>query len=146
MNCSFVFRVGGWHVHIRRVPDLELDDAEHVDAFERHSRFDAREVAREHGGGVGVEEPAPVGVVALGRGRDPATHDHPRSKPPGTKQLTVSGWPVYTYTGDTAAGQANGQRLNVNGGTWWAVTTSGALASASALPGGPSSSFTAATH
>lgn len=60
----------------------------------------------------------------------------------GTKQLTVGGWPVYTYTGDTAAGQANGQHLNVNGGTWWAVTASGARASASA--GAPSSTATGA--
>jgi predicted lipoprotein with Yx(FWY)xxD motif len=62
------------------------------------------------------------------------------TRPDGTKQLTVSGWPVYTYTGDTAAGQTNGQHLNVNGGTWWAVTTSGARASAS--PGAPSASAT----
>ena len=62
----------------------------------------------------------------------------------GTKQLTVAGWPVYTYTGDTAPGQANGQHLNVNGGTWWAVTTSGARASASA--GAPSSSSTGAKY
>ena len=60
----------------------------------------------------------------------------------GTKQLTVAGWPVYTYTGDTAPGQANGQHLNVNGGTWWAVTSSGARASASASAGAPSSSAT----
>jgi predicted lipoprotein with Yx(FWY)xxD motif len=62
----------------------------------------------------------------------------------GTKQLTVAGWPVYTYTGDTAPGQANGQHLNVNGGTWWAVTSGGARASASA--GAPSSSATTAKY
>ena len=59
----------------------------------------------------------------------------------GTKQVTVDGWPVYTYTGDSAAGQTNGQKLNVNGGTWWAVTTTGARASAS--PGAPSASASA---
>ncbi len=61
----------------------------------------------------------------------------------GTKQVTVDGWPVYTYTGDSAAGQANGQKLNVNGGTWWAVTTTGARASAS--PGAPTSASASAT-
>ncbi|MBR7832530.1 hypothetical protein KDL01_04630 [Actinospica durhamensis] len=59
----------------------------------------------------------------------------------GTKQVTVDGWPVYTYTGDSAAGQTNGQKLNANGGTWWAVTTTGARASAS--PGAPSASASA---
>lgn len=47
----------------------------------------------------------------------------------GTKQVTMDGWPLYTYAGDSAAGQANGQGVNQGGGLWWAVTTSGARAS-----------------
>lgn len=43
----------------------------------------------------------------------------------GSKQLTLAGWPLYTYAGDTAAGTANGQG---SGGTWWAVTPTGAKA------------------
>jgi len=56
----------------------------------------------------------------------------------GTKQVTVNGWPLYTYTGDSAPGQASGQKVNAFGGTWWAVTTNGDRATAS--PGASSSS------
>ncbi|MFF4562186.1 hypothetical protein [Streptomyces sp. NPDC001435] len=40
----------------------------------------------------------------------------------GKTQLTLGGWPLYRYMGDTAAGQANGQAAN---GMWYAVTPSG---------------------
>lgn len=43
----------------------------------------------------------------------------------GTKQLTIGGWPVYEYAGDTAPGQTNGQGV---GGTWYAVTPQGGKA------------------
>jgi predicted lipoprotein with Yx(FWY)xxD motif len=79
--------------------------------------------------------PAPASLTAQGI---PQSELGTITRSDGTKQLTVAGWPVYTYTGDAAAGQANGEHLNVNGGTWWAVTTTGARASAS--PGAPSAS------
>jgi predicted lipoprotein with Yx(FWY)xxD motif len=44
----------------------------------------------------------------------------------GSHQLTVAGHPVYTFTGDSAAGQTNGQGLTLNGGLWTAVLPSGA--------------------
>jgi predicted lipoprotein with Yx(FWY)xxD motif len=44
----------------------------------------------------------------------------------GTTQATYNGHPLYTYTADTTAGQANGNGLNVNGGVWHVVTASGA--------------------
>ncbi|KAA9153345.1 hypothetical protein FPZ12_034835 [Amycolatopsis acidicola] len=47
----------------------------------------------------------------------------------GTQQVTVAGWPVYRYAKDTQAGQANGQGV---GGTWAAVTPTGAKAAAPA--------------
>ena len=34
----------------------------------------------------------------------------------GSRQLTYNGHPLYTYIGDTAPGQANGNNLNLNGG------------------------------
>ena len=34
----------------------------------------------------------------------------------GTRQLTYNGHPLYTYIGDSAPGQANGNNLNLNGG------------------------------
>ena len=43
----------------------------------------------------------------------------------GSAQATYDGHPLYTYVGDTAAGQANGNRLNLNGGLWYEVTPSG---------------------
>jgi predicted lipoprotein with Yx(FWY)xxD motif len=36
----------------------------------------------------------------------------------GARQLTYDGHPLYTYIGDSAPGQANGNNLNLNGGLW----------------------------
>lgn len=57
----------------------------------------------------------------------------------GTLQITIGGWPVYRYSKDTAGGQANGQGI---GGTWFAVSPTGAkvTGSASAPPSAPSTS------
>jgi predicted lipoprotein with Yx(FWY)xxD motif len=41
------------------------------------------------------------------------------SRPDGSKQVMYKGMPLYTYVGDTASGQANGQGL---GGVWFAAT------------------------
>ena len=43
----------------------------------------------------------------------------------GTKQLTVDGMPMYTYVGDSAKGETNGQGLNQSGGLWWLIATDG---------------------
>jgi predicted lipoprotein with Yx(FWY)xxD motif len=48
----------------------------------------------------------------------------------GSTQATYNGHPLYTYTGDTAPGQASGNGLNLNGGLWHEVTASGAAAPA----------------
>ena len=48
----------------------------------------------------------------------------------GSTQATYDGHPLYTYTADTAPGQANGNGINANGGVWHEVTASGAAASA----------------
>jgi predicted lipoprotein with Yx(FWY)xxD motif len=44
----------------------------------------------------------------------------------GSKQLTIAGHPVYTYSGDNAAGDANGQGITLNGGVWNVVSPTGA--------------------
>jgi predicted lipoprotein with Yx(FWY)xxD motif len=44
----------------------------------------------------------------------------------GTKQLTVTGYPMYTYVGDKDPGMTSGQGLNLSGGLWWAVSPDGA--------------------
>jgi len=52
----------------------------------------------------------------------------------GHQQLTLDGWPLYTYAQDGKPGDTHGQGV---GGTWWAVTPSGAKAmTGSASPGG----------
>jgi predicted lipoprotein with Yx(FWY)xxD motif len=43
----------------------------------------------------------------------------------GTRQLTVNGWPMYTYVGDTKRGAITGQGANASGGLWWVVSPSG---------------------
>jgi len=43
----------------------------------------------------------------------------------GTLQAAYDGHPLYTYVGDSAPGQAHGNGLNLNGGLWHEVTTSG---------------------
>ena len=43
----------------------------------------------------------------------------------GSQQATYAGHPLYTYVGDSAPGQARGNNLNLNGGLWHEVTTSG---------------------
>jgi predicted lipoprotein with Yx(FWY)xxD motif len=43
----------------------------------------------------------------------------------GSKQLTIAGHPVYTYSGDNAAGDTNGQGLTLNGGVWNVVSPAG---------------------
>ena len=43
----------------------------------------------------------------------------------GSMQATYNGHPLYTYTGDTAPGQNNGNGLNASGGIWHEVTVSG---------------------
>lgn len=43
----------------------------------------------------------------------------------GTFQLTSNGRPLYYYSGDHSAGDANGQGLNAFGALWYAVSPSG---------------------
>lgn len=45
--------------------------------------------------------------------------------PSGGRVVTYNKWPLYTYVSDTAAGQAKGQALNLNGGYWYVLAPSG---------------------
>jgi len=40
----------------------------------------------------------------------------------GKQQLTLNGWPLYYYVGDTAAGQTSGQGV---GKIWWVLSPAG---------------------
>ncbi|MDN3260718.1 SCO0930 family lipoprotein [Streptomyces sp. CSDS2] len=46
----------------------------------------------------------------------------PFTRADGTRQMTVDCWPVYTFSGDKAPGDTNGQGV---GGTWYAVSPDG---------------------
>lgn len=65
------------------------------------------------------------------------------SRSDGSKQVTLDGWPLYTYSGDHAPGDANGQGLNASGAKWWAVTASGQKAGSGSggSSSGPSSTY-----
>jgi predicted lipoprotein with Yx(FWY)xxD motif len=55
----------------------------------------------------------------------------------GSSQLAFHGHPLYTYTGDSAPGQANGNGLNTFGGLWHEAPASGGTAPAgTSSPGG----------
>jgi len=54
-------------------------------------------------------------------------------RPDGSMQLTYNGMPLYTYSGDSAPGQANGQGIQ---GVWFAVTPSGSNSTATGSSGG----------
>ena len=40
----------------------------------------------------------------------------------GETQVTLNGWPLYYFAGDSAAGDTNGQGVN---GVWWVLTPAG---------------------
>ena len=46
-------------------------------------------------------------------------------RPDGHLQATYDGHPLYTYLGDSAPGQARGNKLDLNGGIWYVVPVSG---------------------
>ncbi len=45
-------------------------------------------------------------------------------RPGGGLQVTYDGHPLYTYVGDSGPGQANGNKLDLNGGLWYEVRAS----------------------
>ena len=61
------------------------------------------------------------------------------TRPDGQVQATYDRHPLYTYMGDTAAGQISGNALNLSGGLWWAMTPSGAKLGGSPSGGSTSS-------
>ena len=65
----------------------------------------------------------------------------------GAGQLTINGMPVYTYVGDTMAGDTNGEGLDSFGGHWWLVAPDGhAITGAPGTPGSSTASSSAGTR
>ena len=62
----------------------------------------------------------------LGSDRDPA----------GGRVVTYNHWPLYTYVGDHAAGQAKGQALKLNGGYWYVLSPAGKVIRTKLATGG----------
>ena len=58
----------------------------------------------------------------------------------GKTQLAINGLPVYTFSGDSAAGQDHGQGLNSSGGLWWVIGPNGTPIKAAATSGSGSTS------
>jgi len=53
----------------------------------------------------------------------------------GSVQATFDGHPLYTFAGDTAPGQNKGNGLNISGGLWHEITTSGTAPAGSSSSG-----------
>lgn len=43
----------------------------------------------------------------------------------GSRQVSYNGHPLYTFSGDTAPGQVNGEGINNFGGTWYVLGSAG---------------------
>jgi predicted lipoprotein with Yx(FWY)xxD motif len=54
----------------------------------------------------------------------------------GQEQVTYDGHPLYTFAGDTKAGETNGQGINAFGGAWFAVSPNGSEITATGSNGG----------
>jgi predicted lipoprotein with Yx(FWY)xxD motif len=67
--------------------------------------------------------PPVTGTTAAGQGLPGKVSTITRTD--GSHQLTYNGHPLYTYIGDSAPGQANGNNINLNGGLWHEVPASG---------------------
>ena len=65
----------------------------------------------------GVRLAAGPGVRSMLLGSDP--------DPAGGRVVTYDGWPLYTYAGDVAPGQATGQDIDLNDGEWYVIRPSG---------------------
>jgi predicted lipoprotein with Yx(FWY)xxD motif len=54
----------------------------------------------------------------------------------GGKVVTYNKWPLYTYSGDSAAGQSNGWNQNLNGGKWYVISAAGKVVKHKSSGGG----------
>ncbi len=61
--------------------------------------------------------PPQVEIAAVGDGLDMALVGT-ITRPDGTVQSTYNGWPLYYFSGDSAAGDVNGQGVNA---VWWVL-------------------------
>ncbi len=72
-------------------------------------------------------ESSPAGAHAAGTGGVKASLLGTAPNPSGGNVVTYAGWPLYSYVADTTPGSAAGQDVDLNGGFWWVITTSGTV-------------------
>jgi len=83
---------------------------------------------------VTAPEPVPSSLPGVSAPLGATTRDD------GSTQLTVADQPVYTFSGDTEPGQANGQGLTLDGGLWTVISPAGSPVSGSGRSTTPSGS------
>jgi predicted lipoprotein with Yx(FWY)xxD motif len=69
----------------------------------------------------------PAGAKAVATGGAKQSLLGSDKDPKGGRVLTYKGWPLYLFKGDTKAGQAYGQDINMTGGYWYVISYTGAL-------------------
>lgn len=72
-----------------------------------------------------IFQPAGAKIVAAGGVKQALLGSDKDST--GGRVVTYNHWPLYRYLGDRHAGTATGQALNLNGGLWYVMSTSGAI-------------------
>jgi predicted lipoprotein with Yx(FWY)xxD motif len=78
-----------------------------------------------YGGCAGVWPPLTTGSAPKAAGGVSASKLGTTKRKDGTTQVTFAGHPLYTYTGDSKPGEANGNDFDSYGGEWYALTPSG---------------------
>jgi predicted lipoprotein with Yx(FWY)xxD motif len=84
--------------------------------------------------------PPVIGRPSAASGASLTMHFGTITRSDGKVQATYAGHPLYTYAGDSSAGQVTGNGLNLSGGLWWAMTPSGAKLGAGASSNSSTSS------
>ncbi len=73
-------------------------------------------------GGCAKLWPTVAGPATAGTGATASMLGTAKRPDDGSAQVTYNGWPLYYFSGDTAAGQTNGQGV---GGIWYAMAPTG---------------------
>jgi predicted lipoprotein with Yx(FWY)xxD motif len=107
---------------------------------------DGKNMSACSGACAGAWPPVPAtGTVTAGSGVT-ASDLGTITRSDGTKQVTYDGHPLYYFSGDSAAGQTNGQGSDGFGAKWWLVSPTGAqITSADTASSGGASSGGAPT-
>jgi predicted lipoprotein with Yx(FWY)xxD motif len=78
-----------------------------------------------YGGCASVWPPLTTGSAPKAAGGVSASMLGATKRKDGTTQVTFAGHPLYTYTGDSKPGEANGNDLSTYGGQWYALQPNG---------------------